>query len=186
MNNEVVNYLLDALLVLVVVFQIRGRTLSYRQLLLPVAIVAYFAVDYLKTFPTAGNDLPTMLAGALLGALLGVGCGMTTSVSARSDGVPIAKAGVMAATFWLFGMCGRLFFQIWVEHGGGASAVVAFSRSNGITGSAAWADCLVLMALAEVLGRTAVLGLKGVRLPAGIPMSARSQPQVARTQGSAA
>ena len=176
MNSDAVNYTLDAALVLVVVFQIRGRSLSIRQLLLPVAIVAYFAVDYLKTFPTAGNDVLMEASGALLGALLGVGCGLTTRVVPRADGVPIARAGFLAAAFWLFGMCGRLFFQVWVEHGGGAGPVGAFSAAHGIASGAAWADCLVLMALAEVLGRTVVLGWKGTRMPAGIPVSARAQP----------
>lgn len=183
MNNDVVNYLLDAVLVLVVVFQIRGRSLSIRQLLLPVAVVAYFALDYLKTFPTAGNDLPMEVAGALLGAALGVACGITTVVFAREDGVPVAKAGALAAAFWLFGMCGRLFFQVWVEHGGGAATVGAFSAANGITSASAWADCLVLMALAEVLGRTIVLGIRGARLPRGIPMSARVLRAAAPTEG---
>ena len=183
MGSDVVNYALDALLVLVVVFQIRGRTLSIRQLLLPVAIVAYFAIDYLKTFPTAGNDVPMEVAGALLGGVLGIACGLTTTVEARCDGIPVAKAGALAASFWLFGMCGRLFFQIWVEHGGGAATVGGFSAANGITAGAAWVDCLVLMALAEVLGRTAVLAAKGVRLPGGIPMSARVQPAAAPSSG---
>jgi hypothetical protein len=173
MNNDAVNYILDAALILMVVFQMRGRTLSIRQLLLPVAIVAYFALDYLKTFPTAGNDVVMEVSGAVLGAALGVGCGMATRVTARDDGVPVARAGWLAAGLWLFGMCGRLFFQIWVEHGGGAATIGAFSSANGITSAAAWADCLVLMALAEVLGRTVVLAVQGARLPGGIPVSAR-------------
>lgn len=179
MNNDIVNYALDAALILMVVFQIRGRSLSIRQLLVPVAIVAYFAFDYLKTFPTAGNDLVMEVSGAILGALLGIGCGVTTRVVAREDGVPIAKATGLAAGLWLFGMCGRLFFQVWVEHGGGAAAVGAFSSANDITTGAAWADCLVLMALSEVLGRTLVLAWQGTRLPGGIPMSARSGQVVA-------
>jgi hypothetical protein len=173
-NNDAVNYLLDAALIVMVVFQIRGRSLSIRQLLLPVAIVAYFAFDYLKTFPTAGNDLTMEVAGAALGVVLGVGCGLTTRVVARDDGVPIATASWLAAGLWLFGMCGRLFFQVWVEHGGGAAAVGSFSSANDITSGSAWADCLVLMALAEVLGRTAVIAWRGARLPGGIPMSARA------------
>lgn len=183
MNSDAVNYGLDVVLVLLVVFQVRGRRLSVRQLLLPVAIVAYFAVDYLKTFPTGGNDVPMVVAGALLGAWLGIACGLTTRVSARGDGVPVAKAGVLAAAFWLFGMVGRLFFQVWVEHGGGANAVGQFSAANHITGTSVWADCLVLMALAEVLGRTIVLAAKGARLPGGIPMSARSHPAPAPAEG---
>ncbi|MGD0441657.1 MAG: hypothetical protein ABSB52_13660 [Acidimicrobiales bacterium] len=174
MNNDAVNYILDAALILMVIFQIRGRSLSIRQLLLPIAIVTYFALDYLKTFPTAGNDLIMEVSGAVLGTMLGLACGLTTRVVARADGVPIAKATWLAAGLWLFGMCGRLFFQVWVEHGGGAATVGAFSAANGITSGAAWADCLVLMALTEVLGRTLVLAWQGVRLPGGIPMSARS------------
>lgn len=179
MNSDAVNYVLDAVLVLIVVFQVRGRSLSIRQLLLPVVIVAYFALNYLKTFPTAGNDVVMETSGAVLGAGLGVACGLTTRVFPRADGVPTAKAGFVAAAFWLFGMCGRLFFQVWVEHGGGAAVVGAFSSANDITSGAAWADCLVLMALAEVLGRTLVLVVKGLRMPGGIPMSARLSPAVA-------
>ncbi len=171
--TDTVNYLLDAALVLMVVFQLRGRTLSVRTLLLPVAIVAYFAINYLHTFPTAGNDLPMEVAGAALGITLGLGAGLTTRVFSRDGGVPIAKATRLAAALWLFGMAGRLFFQIWVEHGGGAATVGAFSAANGITTGAAWTDCLVLMALAEVLGRTLVLAWRGTRLPGGIPMSAQ-------------
>lgn len=110
-NNDVVNYALDVALILMVVLQLRGRTLSIRQLLLPVAIVAYFAVNYLKTFPTAGNDVVMISAGAALGAILGVACGLTTRVVARDDGVPVAKA-------------------TWVPQGSGCSECVVVSSSR--------------------------------------------------------
>ncbi len=182
MHSDVVNYLLDAALILMVVAQIRGRRLSLRQLLLPVAIVTYFAIDYLKHFPTSGNDLLLEASGAVFGALLGVGCGITTQVVSRDDGAPLAKATAVAASLWLFGMCGRLFFQVWVEHGG-ARVVGAFSAANDITAASAWADCLVLMALAEVLGRTLVLAWRGTRLSGGIPISARSRSALDRIEG---
>jgi hypothetical protein len=172
--NDTLNYLLDAVLVSMVVLQLRGRTMSVRSLLLPIAIVVYFATKYLTTFPTAGNDLPTEVAGAVLGLALGLGAGLTTRVSARGDGTPIAKAGAIAATLWLLGMAGRLFFQVWVEHGGGESVVAGFSIANHITSGAVWTDCLILMAFAEVIGRTLVLAVRGTRLPGGIPFRAGS------------
>jgi len=67
-------------------------------------IVAYVAVSYLRGVPTAGDDL-FLVAGcaAALGTVLGGLSGTFTAVYADSDGVPLAKDGVIAAALWVLG-----------------------------------------------------------------------------------
>ena len=55
---------------------IRGRRLTIRNLGLPIAIVAYFLIAYLKGVPTAGNDLYLIGGGVALGLIFGVGAGV--------------------------------------------------------------------------------------------------------------
>ena len=75
-----------------------------RGLLLPVGIVAYVAVSYLRGVPPAGDDL-FLVAGcaAALGTVLGGLSGTFTAVYEDSDGVPLAKDGVIAAALWVLG-----------------------------------------------------------------------------------
>src|SRR6202044_372579 len=73
------------------------------------------------------------------------------------DGIPYAKAGLLAAGLWILGTGGRLAFQVYASHGGGA-AVEHFSTSHAITTVSAWTDALILMALCEAVIRTAIIG----------------------------
>ncbi len=78
--------------------------------------------------------------------------------SARTrEGIPVAKAGLAAAGLWILGTGGRLAFQVYATHGGGA-AVARFSTVHSITSVAAWTDALILMALCEAVVRTGILG----------------------------
>src|SRR5579862_7089380 len=67
-----VDYILDAVLLATVFLQFRGRRLTPRNLLLPIAIVVYFLFAYLKGVPTAGNDLYLIGGGIVLGLIFGV------------------------------------------------------------------------------------------------------------------
>lgn len=89
-----------------------------------------------------------MIGAAALGALLGGLAGRFTSVTAGADGVPFAKAGLAAAALWILGTGGRLAFQVWATHGGGA-AIEHFSAAHSITTVTAWTSALILMALGE-------------------------------------
>ena len=51
------DYILDAVLVATIFLQFRGRRLNIRNLGLPIAIVVYFLLAYLKGVLTAGHDL---------------------------------------------------------------------------------------------------------------------------------
>lgn len=157
------DYLLNGILIALVVLQLRGRRLTVRTLLLPVAVVAFAAFEYLRGVPTAGNDLTLAVVGGLAGVVLGTGCGLATAVFRRTDGATIAKAGPVAASLWVAGVGARVGFALYATHGGG-TVVERFSASHGITSTNAWVACLILMALCEVLTRTATIGLKCWRL----------------------
>jgi len=172
------DYLIDIGLIALVLVQIRGRRLTTRALLLPLAIVGYVAYSYLRGVPTAGNDLFLVAGCAALGATLGGLSGKFTSVYPDGDGVPMAKAGLIAATLWVLGTGARLAFQLYATHGGGA-AIGRFSVAHSITSASAWTAALILMALSEAVCRTAILAWRANTVrqqpPAGV---------VTRTAGS--
>jgi hypothetical protein len=172
------DYLIDISLIGLVLFQVRGRRLTTRQLLLPVGLVVFVAYTYLRAVPTAGNDLVLVIGCAALGALLGGLAGRFTSVTAGKDGVPFAKAGLVAAALWILGTGGRLAFQVYATHGGGA-AIAHFSATHSITTVTAWTSALILMALSEAVVRTGILGWRAAavrrRALAGAPVPAPTE-----------
>ena len=160
-------YILDIGLIAVVFLQIRGRRLTLRTLLLPVAICGWAMANYLHGIPTAGNDLALVALATSLGIALGGLSGHFTRVTADTDGVPIAKAGVLAAILWVTGVGTRFAFQLYATHGG-AGAIGRFSAAHAITTSEAWVAALILMALGEALTRTAVVAYRGHKVSPAI------------------
>ena len=150
------DYIFDLALIGIVLLQIRGRRLSAKTLLIPVAIVAYVADQYLKGIPTGHNDLVLEIGCAAIGATLGALAGVFTSVKPGSDGRLVSKAGAVAAILWVLGVGARFAFQLYATHGGGAS-IERFSAAHGINGSEAWTAALILMAIGEVVFRTGVI-----------------------------
>jgi len=172
------DYLIDISLIGLVLFQVRGRRLTTRALLLPLGIVGYVAYTYLRGVPTAGNDLFLVAGCAALGATLGGLSGRFTSVYRGDDGLPFAKAGLIAAALWVLGTGCRLAFQVYASHGGGA-AIERFSAAHSITSASAWTAALILMALSEAVCRTGILAWRaGV-----VRREAPSGMDVAPTQG---
>jgi hypothetical protein len=165
------DYIIDIALIGVVLLQIRGRRLTTTALLVPLAIVAYVAFKYLRGIPTAGNDLVLVAGCAAVGIVLGSLSGRFTSVYPGSDGLPMAKAGLIAAGLWILGTAGRLAFQLYATHGGGP-AIDRFSATHSITTLTAWTSALVLMALCEALCRTGILAWRGSAIRRQAPESA--------------
>ena len=158
------DYIVNGILVLLVIRQIRGGRLDLTGLLLPVVLVTATAVYYLRSVPTAGNDLTLELTLAGAGAALGIGCGLATQLTRRQDGVH-ARAGVLAAFLWVFGMATRMGFSFASDHGAGGS-IAHFSRTHQITGSQAWVAAFVLMALSEAVARLVAIRFRAWRLSA--------------------
>lgn len=154
-------YALNIGLVGLVLLQLRGRKLTVVNLLVPVAITVFVAMNFLHAIPTTGNDMVLELGGALLGALLGTAAALTTRIDRDNLGRAIAKAGVVAAILWVVGIGARVGFSLYVQHGG-YDAVGRFSMTHAITGQA-WGVTFTLMAVAEVLSRTGIVFLKARR-----------------------
>ncbi|MFE2044778.1 hypothetical protein ACFXAZ_28440 [Streptomyces sp. NPDC059477] len=167
-----IDYLISAALILLVIPQIRGTRQTLRNALLPLVAVAAAAAYYLKSFPTEGHDVQLYGATVLVGAILGITCGATTRLSRATDGVAFAQAGVVAAALWIVGMASRAGFEYWASHSG-ATDIARFSQDHLITGAAAWTAALLLMALAQVLCRLAVVRIRTRQLTSGARVTAR-------------
>ena len=165
-------YLINALLVLLVVRQIREHQLDLRALAVPVLAVAAAAVMFLYSVPGGGSDITLDLLCVSAGAAMGAIGGLATRLRLGADGRPLGRAGILAAGMWIAGVGARMVFYFAATHGAGP-AIAAFSIAHHITGSAAWTAALVMMALADVLTRLVVVYLRGRRLTAtGTPIIA--------------
>ena len=159
-------YVINAILVLMVVRQIREHSLDLRALAVPVLAVGAAAVFFLHSVPGGGSDIALELLGVLAGAAMGAVGGLATRLRRGADGRPLGRAGALAAGMWVAGVGGRMAFVFAATHGAGP-AIGRFSITHHITGQGAWVAALVMMALADVLTRLAVVYLRGRRLAAG-------------------
>ncbi len=150
------DYLINILLITSVLRQLHGRHLTWFGLSWPIALVVYFAITYLRGYPTGGSDTALVIGGALAGSVLGGLCGRLSRVYTSPQGRIIVRATGLAAALWVLGTGSRLGFELYSEHGG-YTAIKTFDAAHHITSVQTWATCLILMALAEVLARTAFL-----------------------------
>ncbi len=157
-------YLLNAAFVLLVLRQSRERELDRRSIVLPLVLMLFVASQYLRSLPTAGNDLVLIVLLASIGLVLGLFGGLATQVRAGDNGVALARVGWIAGGLLVAGICARMAFAFAVGHGFEPS-VRSFSITHQI-GAAAWPVALVLMALIEVGARLAVVQVRGRRLVA--------------------
>jgi len=162
------DFILDAVLLATIFIQFKGRRLTIRSLALPVAIVAYFLVAYLKDVPTAGNDLYLIGGGVLLGLIFGVGAGAFTRVYHGKKGI-YARAGLLAATFWAVGVVLRTAFSLYATDGGASAdrTIGQLMHSWNVTSSNAIVACLLLMVLVEVCSRQLIVAARYLRLRNG-------------------
>ena len=170
-------YVINAILILMVVRQVREHPLDLRSLAVPVLAVGCAAVLFLHSVPAGSNDLVLELTCVLVGAVMGAVGGLATRLRLGADGRPLGQAGWLAASMWVGGVGARLAFAVAASNGAGP-AIARFSVTHHITGSAAWVAALIMMALADVLTRLVIIYLRGrrlanpaasvVRTPAGI------------------
>ena len=78
------DYLIDSLLVLLVLLQIKERTLTTKTLVRPLVIVGIAVANYLHGIPTAGNDLVLIAILALVGTSIGLASAQTVLMRRRS------------------------------------------------------------------------------------------------------
>ena len=164
-------YVINAVLILMVIRQVREHPLGLRSLAAPVLAVGAAAVLFLHAVPGGGNDIALELACVLAGAVMGAVGGLATRLRLGADGRPVGRAGALAASMWVGGVGARLAFAVATSNGAGP-AIARFSIAHHVTGSAAWVAALVMMALADVLTRLIVVYQRGRRLATG-PAAAR-------------
>ncbi len=166
------DYILDAVLVATIFLQFRGRRLTPRNLILPIAIVVYFLFAYLEGVPTGGGDLYLIAGGVALGLVFGLGAGLFTRVYTGERGV-YARAGLLAATFWTVGVVLRTAFSVYATDGGASAdrTIGRLMHSWDITTSRAIVACLLLMVLVEVASRQLIVGARylALRNRQGVP-----------------
>jgi hypothetical protein len=170
-------YIIDVLLILVVLRQIRKSPLTSRSVVLPVGLLVIAGFTYLKSFSLAGNDLVLIVIFTAIGVVLGITSGVTTRVWRDDELGIVAQAGVVAAASWILGMAFRFGFALWANSSSGGAALVRFSLRHDITSGQAWTTALFLMAFGEVLSRVGYLQFRRVRLERST-VSVVDQPKV--------
>jgi hypothetical protein len=148
---------LVALGLVLIVSQVRTRPFGPRMLAVPVGVACWLGYGYVYGAPTIANDLHLYLVAGATGAGIGLLGGALTVVQVDPGaGVVLVRgswiyAGLLAA---LLG--GRLAFAYYAEHGG-AAQVRRFCIDHQITGQAPIVAALMLMIVATILARAAVL-----------------------------
>ncbi|HEU4977416.1 MAG TPA: hypothetical protein VFT42_00830 [Solirubrobacteraceae bacterium] len=167
------DYIVNAVIVLLVLRQIRERRLDLRSLVLPLVLIAFAAHAYLHSLPTSGDSVALIAVLAAAGLTLGSLCALATRVRVAEDGVARARAGGAAAALWVAGVGSRLAFVLAASHGAGP-AIAHFSAAHRIAPQG-WVWGFVLMALGEALARLLILEVRALRATGALR---RSQPLV--------
>ena len=179
MNNTTM-YVINAILVLMVVRQIREHPLDLRSLAGPVLAVGAAAVLFLHSVPGGGNESSLELACVTAGAATGALAGLTTKLRRGSGGRALGRAGWLAASLWITGVGARMAFAV-ASHNGAGPAIARFSIAHQITGSAAWIAALIMMAAAPCPDlASVVIYVRGRRLTAAPAVLAAPPPAAVR------
>src|ERR1039458_4594350 len=94
-------YLINAILVLLVVRQIREHRLDLRSLAVPVLAVGAAAVLFLRSVPAGGNDIPLELICVSAGAVMGGLAGLATYLRRGGGGRGLGRAGRAGGGPWI-------------------------------------------------------------------------------------
>jgi hypothetical protein len=157
--------LFAGLALFIIATQLGRQPLRLYRFLLPVVAIIAVAGTYLKGVPTMGGDLPFELACTAAGLACGVLAASLVRVERDGrSGQIILHAGAAYAAVWALVFGGRLAFG-WAATGIWRTAVGQFSMAHEITGVAAWTAAFVLMAIAMVAARTAVLAARVLLVP---------------------
>lgn len=170
------DWIIDIALVLIVFRQLREEAVSKATFIIPLAMIAFAAKNYLHSIPTAGNDLVLIGLMAGVGVVFGLFGGLLTRVRMLQGRAHI-KATAGAAALWVASMGFRLGFAVWSSHPSGEAHLARFSVDHHITTAQAWVTALILMAFGEVVVRLGVIGLRTWSLT-NRAAQARDQPQM--------
>ena len=177
-------YVINAILVLMVIRQVREHLLDLRSLAALVLAVGAAAVLFLRSVPVGGSERMLEAACVAVGAVMGAIGGLATRLGLGADGLPLGRAGTLAASMWVSGVGARLALAVAAGNGAG-QAIARFSIAHHITSSAAWVAALVMMALADMLTQLVTIYLRGRRRAADAAAARPGMPaRVLETTGS--
>ncbi|MGH2865682.1 MAG: hypothetical protein ACRDJX_10605 [Solirubrobacteraceae bacterium] len=140
------------ILAAVLVSDLGRRAVTHSRLRRPLLIAGIAGSMYLSAFATNGDGLAIELAGAGVGAVLGLLAGSLMRVEHDHDGQAFTRAGASYALIWIAVIGTRLVFIYGSEHLFSAS-LGGWMSAHHVT-TAALTDSLVLMALAMAVART--------------------------------
>ena len=143
-----------------------ARKITPLRLLRPVIAAAVIIPLFVDRPVTHGNGLVVEIAGIVAGLLGGLAATALMGVYRSPEtGKPVSRAGWPYAILWTVVIGARAVFSYgsahWFE-----GPVVSWAIANQVS-VAAVTDGLIFMAIAMVLVRTVVLGVRASRLPGG-------------------
>lgn len=148
----------------IIATQLGRHPVSLRRFLTPLISIVAATTFYLKGIPTVGGDLPFELGCTVAGLAFGVLAASLVRVERDGrSGKIVLQAGIGYALVWALVFGGRLAFGF-AASGPWRAAVGQFSVAHQITGAAAWTAAFILMAIAMVGARTAVLAARTLLL----------------------
>lgn len=153
-----------ALLAWILSSNVGSRVLTRRRVTVPLLVVLAAGWAYLNDLPVAGHDARLELVGLLAGVVAGVVAALTVRVRLVGERV-VATAGLAFVAVWVVVIGGRVLFAYGAEHWF-ARSIGQFSYEHQITGASAWTAAFVIMALAMVVTRLGVTGVRAARLTA--------------------
>lgn len=141
------------------------RALTRRRFRLPIALVLTVGFIFLRTVPTAGNDVGLEATLGFLGIAFGALAGCLMAVRRDPEGGSlVTKAAAGYAAVWIAVIGGRILFAYGSDHWF-AGEIATFSREHAVSGTNAWTAAFVIMAIAMVVARLVVTGFKASLIP---------------------
>jgi hypothetical protein len=143
-----------------------ARKIGPLRLLRPVIAAAVIIPLFIARPVTHGTGLAVEIAGIVAGVLGGLAATALMGVYRSPEtGKPVSRAGAPYAILWIVVIGARAVFSYGSAHWFKAQ-VVSWAIANQVS-VAAFTDGLIFMAIAMVLVRTLVLGVRASRLPGG-------------------
>jgi hypothetical protein len=145
-----------------------ARKIGPMRLLRPLVAAAVIIPVFVQRPVSHGSGLAVEIAGVAAGLLGGLGAAALMRVY-RSPGTgrPVSRAGWPYAIFWTVIIAARALFSYGAAHWF-TDSIVAWAIANQVS-EAAITDGLIFMAVAMVLVRTGVIGVRASRLPGQAP-----------------
>lgn len=164
-------FLIGAAIVVSVALQFGVRPANWWRMALPLVIVTGFAVYYLKSIPTSGNDALFTLAGVGSGLVLGAIAAALMGVK-NVSGKVILSTGIVYVALWVIVFGARFAFAVVATNSPETLRdLFIWTYQHGITESG-WTAALILQAIAMVGLRTVVVAVRALRIQGVAPVAA--------------